>query len=79
LRLGRQTDVMPLLDGIEARLRQFEIGVSCADARTRCGENVVAFLDVKDDVLDRAIKGKVYGDQPFAGATFCRTTTAEVE
>ena len=61
---------MPLLDCIEARLRQFEIDFSCADARIRCSKNVVAFLDVKDDVLDRAIKGKVCGDQLFAGATF---------
>ena len=63
---------MPLLDSVETRARQPEVGLRRADARIRRSENVVSLFDLEHDVLHGAIECEVGGDQLLARAALGR-------
>src|SRR5713101_3027516 len=70
---------MALLNGGQACLRQLEVGLGRADARLCGRQDVVALLDIEDDILDRAVEDKICSYQLFSRTTFLGPGAAKVE
>src|SRR5208337_2257783 len=79
LRASGEAHLMPFLNCSQTRARKLEIRLGRAHAGSRRGEDIEALFDIEDDVLDRAAKSEVCGDELLSGAAFRGTSPAEIE